>query len=104
MVSGFLAGVLRLSLVAGAAVYVGLVFRSYRAEGSQGALRLEISDPARSAGRLLVWLGVKAVATALRIGGGIFSNLSEASAEVGDWFLRNRKPEVQEAVRSRFMF
>jgi hypothetical protein len=103
MISLVLAGLLKLLVVAGAAVYAGLVLMSYRTDGPHSALRLDLFDPARSAERLVVWLGVKAVAAVLRIGGGLFGALSEASAEVGEWFIRRRDPEVQAAVRSRFM-
>lgn len=103
MVSVVLAGILKLLLVAGVAVYVGLVSMSYRTDGPHWPLRLELSDPARSAERLLVWLGVKAVAAVIGMGRGLFNMLSEASAEVGEWFIRRRNPEVQAEVRSRFM-
>lgn len=103
MISAILGGVLKLLLVGGVVVYAGLVLMSYRTDGSHSELRLELSDPARSAERLLVWLGVKAVAAVLRIARGLLDALSEASAEVGEWFIRRRDPEVQAAVRSRFM-
>jgi hypothetical protein len=103
MVSVILAGVLKLLVVAGVAVYAGLVFMSYRTDGPNSVPRLEPSDPARSAQRLLVWAGVKAVSVVLRIARGLFNTLSEASAEVGEWFVRRRAPEVQAEVRSRFM-
>jgi len=103
MVSAVLAGILKLLLVAGAALYAGLVFMSYRTDGPRCPLRLEPSDPARSVERLWVWLGVKGVAAVIGIGWGLFNMLSEASAEVGEWFVRRRNPEVQAEVRSRFM-
>jgi hypothetical protein len=103
MISVILADVFKLLLVAGVAVYAGLVLMSYRTDGPHSVLRLGLSDPARSAQRLLVWLGVKAVVAVMRIARGFFNALSEASAEVGEWFIRRRDPEVQAAVRSRFM-
>ena len=103
MLSEVLAGILKLLLVAGVALYGGLVFMSYRTDGPHWPLRMEPSDPARSAERLSVWLGVKAVAAAIGIGRGLFNMLSEASAEVGEWFIRRRNSEVQAETRSRFM-
>ena len=103
MMSLVLAGILKLLLVAGVAVYAGLVFMSYRTDGPRGRLKLELFDPARSAERLLVWLGVQAVAAVVRVAKGLFNMLSEASAEVGEWFIRRRNAEVQASVRSRFM-
>jgi hypothetical protein len=49
----------------------------------------------RSAQRLVVWLGVKALALAVRMATPIFGMLSEASAEVGEWFLSHRHHEAQ---------
>jgi len=103
LISVLFAGLFKLLMVAGVALYAGLVLMSYRTDGPHSPLRLELSDPARSAERLTVWLGVRAVAIALWAATGLFNMLSEASAEVGEWFLRRRDPEVQAAVRSRFM-
>ncbi len=55
--------------------------------------RVDWRDPAHSAEHLAVWLGVKALALAVRVGTPIFGMLSEASAEVGDWFLSHRHDE-----------
>ena len=103
LLSAVFVGFLKLLIVAGVAVYAGLMLISFRTDGPRSVLRLEPSDPARWAERLLVWLGVKAVAAAIRIVRGLFDMLSEASAEVGEWFLRRRNPEVQAAIRSRFI-
>jgi hypothetical protein len=51
---------------------------------------------------LLVWLGVKVLDVCLRFAGAIFNMLLEASAEVGEWFMR-RSPAVQQSIRSRFL-
>jgi hypothetical protein len=101
--NGLPAGALELLLVAGAIFYGGLVLMTYRTDGPCSQLRLELGNPARSAQRLLVWLGVKTVAFVLRALQLAFNMLSETSAEVGEWFLRRRNPEVQAAFRSRFL-
>jgi hypothetical protein len=76
---------------------------SYRTNGPNYRPHFNHQEPARSAERLLVWLGVKILAFALRLGVPVFGMLSEASAEVGEWFLRHRDPEAMASFRSRFM-
>jgi hypothetical protein len=76
---------------------------SYRTNGPHYRPHVNLHEPARSAERLLVWLGVKILAFALRLGVPVFGMLSEASAEVGEWYLRHRDPEALASFRSRFM-
>jgi len=55
-----LAGVAaKLLLVAAGAFYAFLVLATYAKEGLDFQLRLQSTDPARSAGRLLIWAGIK---------------------------------------------
>jgi hypothetical protein len=86
-------GFLKLAFLAGAALYAGLVLRSYRAEGSHLRPQVDLRNPAHSAERLAVWLGVMALALAKRVTTKVFGMLSEASAEVGEWFLGPRHHE-----------
>jgi hypothetical protein len=86
-------GFLKLTLLAGLALYTGLVLMRYLKGGSHLRPRFDLRDPARSAERLAVWLGVKALALAVRVAAPIFGMLSEASAEVGEWFLGLRHHE-----------
>jgi hypothetical protein len=51
---------------------------------------------------LVVWLGVKVLDACLRFASAILNMLLEASAEVGEWFIR-RSPAMQESIRSRFL-
>ncbi len=88
-------GLLELAVLAGAALYVGLVLTNYRTEGAQIRPRVDVHDPTHSAERLAVWMGVKAVGFAVRVGTPVFGMLSEASADVGDWFLSLRHRESQ---------
>jgi hypothetical protein len=97
------AATLKLLLVTGGLLYAGLVLMSYRTDGPRSAPRLELADPARSVQRLMVWLGVKAVAATVGASKALLNLLSEASAEVGMWFLRRQSAEVQAAFRSRFL-
>jgi hypothetical protein len=96
-------GLLKLLIVAGVALYAGLVLMSYRTDGPHLPLKVGLADPARSAERLAVWLGVKIVATALRGASAVFNILAEASADVGEWVIRHRSAEAQATFRSRFM-
>jgi hypothetical protein len=81
-------------LLAGVALYTGLVLIQCLTGGPHLRPRFELRDPARSAERLAVWLGVKSLALAARVVAPIFGMLSEASAEVGEWFLGLRHHET----------
>ncbi len=98
-----LVGLAKIVLIAGAVLYLGLILMAYRTDGPASHLRLDLRDPARSLERLLVWLGVRVLDLGLRILRALFGALADASAEVGEWFLRHRDPEVQASFRSRFM-
>jgi hypothetical protein len=69
------------------AVYVGSVLIHYLTHGPRPRPRFDWHDPAHSAERLAIWLGAKGFAVAVIAAVRIFEMLSEASAEVGDWFL-----------------
>lgn len=88
-------GLLELALLAGAALCTGLVLTSYLSDSPQLRPRIDWRDPARSAERLALWLGVKALALAVRVATPILGMLSEASADVGEWFLSHRHHESQ---------
>ena len=88
--------------VAAGALYAGMVLMKYRTDGPRYRLSFELRDAARSMRNLVVWLGVKVLDAWLRFAGAIFNMLLEASAEVGEWFMR-RSPAVQQSIRSRFL-
>jgi len=98
-----LSGFIELAILAGVALYAGLVLMSYWTDGPHVHVRFDLKDPAPSAERLAVWLGVKALAFMVWIATPLFGMLSEASAEVGEWYLSRRDPQTQEAIRSRFV-
>jgi len=83
-------------------VYAGMILMMYRMEGPHYRLSFQLQDPARSVRHLLVWLGVKGLQGCLRLATAIFNTLLEASAEVGERFIR-LSPAVQESIRSRFL-
>jgi len=85
-----ISGFLELALLGGAAIYAGLVLTSYLTDGLHRRPQVDWRDPALSAGRVAVWLGVHAFALAVRLGKYFLGILSEASAEVGEWFLSHR--------------
>ena len=80
----------------------GMTLRWYRIDGLSSFPGFQLREPARSAQRILIWLGVRAVDGFLGITSILRSELLEASAEVGEWYLR-RRPNVQENIRSRFL-
>ena len=86
-------GLLELALLAGTALYTGLVLTNYLAGGPPQRPSVDWRDPAHSAQRWAVWLGVKGLTFTVQAATRIFGMLSEASAEVGDWFLNRRHHE-----------
>jgi hypothetical protein len=77
------------AVLAGVAFYGTFVFLHYFAHGTRPRPVLDLNKPARSAEDLAVWMGVRLVAVGVRAGKPVLSMLSEASADVGDWFLSN---------------
>jgi len=94
-VRNIFSSILELAFLAGAALYTGLALESYRTDGPRLRPQVDWRDPAHSAEHLAVWLGVVALALAVRVATPIFEMLSEASAEVGEWFLSRRHDESQ---------
>jgi len=88
-------GFLKLALLAGAALYSGRVLMSYLSDESHLRPQIDWRDPAHSAERLAVWLGVKTLGRAVRVAIRTFGMLSEASADVGEWLLSRRHDESQ---------
>jgi hypothetical protein len=88
-------GFFELVFLAAAFLYAGLVVMSYREDGPHSLPQFDRRRPAHSVEHWAVWLGVKALALAVRVGTPIFAMLSEASAEVGEWFLERRHDELQ---------
>lgn len=84
-------------------LYAGLVLMAYRTEGERYRLSLNKQDPAGSAAQLLVWAGVRAMATVVRVGRTALEMLSDASAEVGEWYIRRRGGQVEAIFRSHFL-
>jgi hypothetical protein len=86
---------------AAGAFYAGMVLMRYRKKGPHYRLSLLVQDPARSVQGLMVWLGVKVLGGCLRIARHLLNMLLEASAEVGEWYIRV-SPAAWESIRSRF--
>ncbi|MGH9396595.1 MAG: hypothetical protein ACRD18_07065 [Terriglobia bacterium] len=95
--------VLKVLLVVLALIYAGLVLTAYGIEGSRYQPRVQISKPARSGERLLVWTGVKLLDGVLRVSRSVFNQLFTASAEIGEWVVDRSSPTLQRKVRSRFL-
>ncbi len=84
---------LKLALLAGSVFYAALVLMSYQTEGLKARPHVDWNDPPHALERLSVWAGVETLAFSLKAGKKIFAMLSEASAEVGEWFLDHRHRE-----------
>jgi hypothetical protein len=96
-----LAWTLRVAVGVVGVVYAGLVAMTYVTDGPRYCPRLDLNAPLRSFERLLVWVGVKAVDGILRMSRVTLNMFSEASAEVGEWFVSRRSQKEQERFRSR---
>ena len=86
-------GLLELALLAGAAIYAGLVLIRYGSDGGHHRPEWDFHDPVHSVEHWAVWLGVMLLALVVRVVAPVFAMLSEASADVGDWFLSRRHHE-----------
>jgi len=89
-----------LALAAGA-LYAGMVVMRHCTDGPYCCPAFQRRNPVRSTERLGVWLGVKALEGFLGITRLLLGVLLEASAEVGEWYLR-RRIDMLEKIRSRF--
>lgn len=87
---GVFSGFLELALLAGAIFYTTLVLLSYFEDKKHTRPRFDRQDPAHSLEHYAVWVGVMALVTIVWAATPVFNTLSEASAEVGDWFLNHR--------------
>ena len=87
-------GFLDLALLAGIVFYFTLVLLSYFEDKTHVRPQFDLGDPARACERTAVWLGVEALVLAVRLLSPLFAMLSEASADVGDWFLNQRHHEI----------
>jgi hypothetical protein len=94
--------VLKLLSIAIGALYVGIVLMKYCIDGPHHPLRLRLHDPVTSAEHLAVGLGVEIVGACVAMIKLVLNILLEASAEVGEWTMR-LSPEMQKAIRSRFL-
>lgn len=94
---------LKVALIAIAILYGGLVLANYATGGARYPLRLDPEEPARSLQQILVWAGVKLLDAMVRTLKVLWEMLSDASAEVGEWFVSRRSPRVQAEFRSHFL-
>lgn len=86
-----------------ALIYAILVYAAYEMDGARYQARLQLTRPARSGERLLIWTGVRIVVVAVRFAKSILNQLFAASAEVGEWAVEKSSPAVQRKVRSKFL-
>ena len=86
-------GLLKLALLAGLAFYASIVLVNYRADGLPARPPIDLHDPLNSSKRWAIWLGVRVLDLLVRAAKPFFGMLSEASADVGEWFLERRHHE-----------
>lgn len=103
MFDSALGWILRLVVGGAVVIYAGLVLMTFATDGPRYRPRLRLADPLRSLERLLVWLGVKALMLLMAWARAALAVLSEASAEVGEWFMSQRGPRSQATFRSHFL-
>jgi hypothetical protein len=90
-------------LLAASGLYLGLVLMTYSVFGPAYPLRMNAERPLVSIERLVIWLGVRTLYLVLRFLRITWDLLRDASAEVGDWFVRRSSENMQAAYRSRFL-
>ena len=93
----------KLLLIAAGVLYALLVLMTYAKDGRGFKLHMELADPARSAERLLVWMGIKVIAAMARAFKRVLDLLYEASADVGAWVVSKSNTQVHARVTSRFL-
>src|SRR5579871_3784730 len=83
-------GLVRMALVAAGALYSAQVLLTYARHESVERPQFDPEDKLLWTGRLMVWAGVMAVRTLVRLSRPFVNMLSEASAEVGEWAIARR--------------
>jgi hypothetical protein len=86
-------GFVKLALLAGVALYAGLVWMNYRTVSPLVRPQVDWRDPVRFSEQWAVWLGVVVFAVTAKLTAPVYRLLSEASADVGEWFLDHRRRE-----------
>ena len=94
---------LRLAMVFAVLFYMGMVYLTYSAHGPRYRLELNPARPARSTARFAVWLGVRTFVVMAGAAQAFYHTLSEASADVGEWFIRRQGPDAEAKFHSRFL-
>jgi hypothetical protein len=89
--------------ITSAVIYLGLVIIGYVTEGPRYQMKWDFTKPFNSIGRVLIGIGVRALALFLRVFDVILAPLYEASAQVGEWLTEQGSTETQTRYRSRFI-
>jgi hypothetical protein len=85
----FLGGV-KIILLGMLALYITHVVLTLRTEGTDYQPRFDPHDPARSAERLLVWLGVQILSVTMAGLKAALDILEDTSADLGEWVMHRR--------------
>ena len=82
-------------------LYLGLVLTTYRLDGPRLRPRRRPHNLGRTALDLVVWLGVKVLASTVHAARAALDMLSDTSADVGEWYLRRQEHAAQALHKSR---
>ena len=82
----------RIILIGMLVLYIAHVVLTLRTEGSHYHFRFDPRDPAHSAVRFLVWIGVQTLSRITAGLKGALDALEDASADVGEWVIHHRRP------------
>jgi len=82
----------RVVLVGMLVLYIAHVVLTLRTEGHHYHFRFDPRDPANSAVRFLVWVGVQTLSGIIAGLKGALDALEDASADVGEWVIHHRRP------------
>ena len=81
----------RIILLGVLVLYISCVVFTLRKQGAHYQFRFDPRDPARSTARFLVWVGVQILSGTMAVIQGALDALEDASADVGEWVIHNRR-------------
>ncbi len=90
MIWTLLSGTLKFILLGMAVLYSVHVALTLKNDGPDYHFKFDPHDPARSAERFLVWLGVRTFTASLAVLNAGLNILEDASADVGEWVIHRR--------------
>ena len=93
----------KIFIAGGAVLYTGMVLMALRTGEEDFRPHLDWSGVARSVEQLAVWAGVRIVTWTIQAAKSLLEILTDASADLGEWFVRQRGGRFEARVRSRYL-